>query len=208
LPTPAETERARRVNSTNKEIVMTVLHILWLPILLSSVFVFIASSIIHMALPWWHKGDYVRLPQEDKVMDSFRTFGTPPGDYFVPLAGTMAEMRSQAFKEKMNKGPVMLLTVMPNGIINMGRALGLWFLYLLVVSLLSGYVALHALPVWLGHKAVYRIVGVTSFLGYSAALWQMTIWYRRSLGTTIRATIDGLIYAGLAAGTFGWLWPR
>jgi hypothetical protein len=103
---------------------------------------------------------------------------------------------------------VMVLTVLPNGMINMGRSLALWFLYLLVVSILSGYVALHAIPEWTGHKAVYRIVGVTSFLGYSAALWQMTIWYRRALATTVRATIDGLIYAGLTAATFGWLWPR
>jgi len=187
---------------------MTVLHTLWLPILLSSVFVFVASSIIHMALPWWHKGDFLKLPQEDKVMDSIRPFAIPPGDYHVPNCDNMAEMRTPAFKEKLNKGPVMLLTVLPNGMINMGKALGLWFLYLVAVNVLAGYVALHALPVWVGHKAVYRIVGATSFLGYNAALWQMTIWYRRSLGTTIRSTVDGLIYAGLAAGTFGWLWPR
>ena len=36
---------------------------LWLPILLSAVFVFVASSIIHMAIPI-HKGDYKRLPGE------------------------------------------------------------------------------------------------------------------------------------------------
>jgi hypothetical protein len=36
----------------------------------------------------------------------------------------------------------------------------------------------------------------------------MTIWYRRALGTTIRSTIDGLVYACLTAGAFGWLWPR
>ena len=33
---------------------MTPLTALWLPILVSAVFVFIASSIIHM-LPLWHK---------------------------------------------------------------------------------------------------------------------------------------------------------
>ena len=48
----------------------------------------------------------------------------------------------------------------------------------------------------------------TAFIAYSAALWQMSIWYRRSWGTTLRYTVDGLIYALLIAGTFGWLWPR
>jgi hypothetical protein len=49
---------------------------------------------------------------------------------------------------------------------------------------------------------------VTSFLGYSAALWQMSIWYCRSWTTTIKARLDGLVYAVLMAGTFGWLWPQ
>jgi hypothetical protein len=161
-----------------------------------------------MALPWWHKPDCTKMPQEEKVMEALRPFAIPPADYMVPLAGGMAEMRTPEFQEKLRKGPVMVLTVLPNGMFEMRKSLVLWFLYLLVVSILSGYVALHALPVWAGHKAVYRIVGVTSFLGYNAALWQMTIWYRRALATTVRATIDGLIYAGVTAATFGWLWPR
>jgi hypothetical protein len=40
---------------------MTELNVLWLPILLSSVIVFLVSSIIHMASRW-HKGDYPRVP--------------------------------------------------------------------------------------------------------------------------------------------------
>ena len=36
---------------------MTGLSALWLPILVSAVLVFVASSLIHMASPW-HKSDY------------------------------------------------------------------------------------------------------------------------------------------------------
>jgi hypothetical protein len=54
---------------------MTELHALWLPILLSSVFVFLASSVIHMASPW-HKSDYPKLPNEDKVIGR-----TPPAGH-------------------------------------------------------------------------------------------------------------------------------
>lgn len=187
---------------------MTVLHSLWLPILLSSVIVFIASSIIHMALPWWHKGDYRKLPQEDKAMDALRPIAIPPGDYMVPQPCSHAEMRSPEFKEKMKKGPVFVMTVMPNGLFRMGSSLALWFLYLIVISYFSAYVACHALPRGAPYPAVFRIVGATSFLGYSAALWQMTIWYRRSWVTTLKTTIDGLVYAGLTAGMFGWLWMR
>jgi|SRR5580658_3328209 len=187
---------------------MTFLHALWLPTLLSSVFVFIASSIIHMALPWWHKSDYAKLPQEDKVMDSLRPLATPPGDYMVPLASSFTEMKTPEFQEKIRKGPVMMLIVMPNGMINMGKSLTLWFIYVAVISALAGYVAFHAFPVGARYYAVFRVAGVTSFLGYSAALWQRTIWFHRSLATTMRATVDGLIYGGLTAGTFAWLWPR
>ncbi len=43
---------------------MVALQALWLPILLSSIIVFVVSSIIHMLLPW-HKSDYARVPDED-----------------------------------------------------------------------------------------------------------------------------------------------
>jgi len=186
---------------------MTVLQELWLPILLSSAFVFVASSFIHMALPW-HKSDYAKVPQEDKVMDALRPFATPPGDYMLPNCSSTAEMRTPEFGEKMKKGPVMIVTVMPNGRMAIGKSLALWFAYLAVISFLSAYVALHALPVGAVYTRVFRIVGMTSFLGYAPAVWQMSIWYRRSWTTTIKTSIDGLIYAGLTAGTFGWLWPR
>jgi hypothetical protein len=186
---------------------MTVLNTLWLPILLSSVLVFVASFIIHMALPW-HKGDYAKLPDEEKAMNSLRPFAPPPGDYMVPRCSSMDEMKSPEFAEKLNRGPVMILTVMPNGPVPMGRNLTLWFLYLVVVSFFAAYVTCHAIPSWAGHARVIRFTGVTSFLGYSAALWQMSIWYRRSWSTTIKSTVDGFIYAALTAVTFGWLWPR
>jgi hypothetical protein len=187
---------------------MAFLHTLWLPILLSSVFVFLASSIIHMALSWWHKSDYSKLPDEGKFADAVRPLAIPPGDYMIPNCSSTAEMRSPEFKEKLNKGPIMMATVMPNGPFSMGRSLGLWFLYLVVVSVFAAYITYHALPAGAGYRSVFRFAGATSFLAYTGALWQMSIWYRRSWCTTIKTTIDGLIYAGLVAGTFGWLWPR
>jgi hypothetical protein len=186
---------------------MTALHLLWLPILLSSVIVFVVSSIIHMALPW-HKSDYPKVPNEDRVMDALRPLAIPPGDYMIPRPSSREDMRSPEFAEKMRKGPVMMLTVMPNGPMSMGKNLALWFLYSVVVGLLAAYVAGRALPVGAAYLHVFRFVGVTAFVGYSLALWQMSIWYRRAWSATIKATVDGLIYALLTAGTFGWLWPR
>lgn len=186
---------------------MVELSMLWLPILLSAVIVFIASSIIHMASPW-HKGDYPRMANEEKVMDALRPLNIPPGDYMVPRPSNREEMRSSEFAEKMKKGPVLMMSVWPSGPIQMGSTFVLWFLYAAVVSLFSAYVAGRALPSGAEYLHVFRFAGVSAFLGYSVALWQMSIWYHRSWMTTFKLTVDGLIYALLTAGTFGWLWPQ
>jgi hypothetical protein len=185
---------------------MTGVTALWLPILLSAVLVFVVSSIIHMASPW-HKGDYPRLPNEDKVLDALRPLGIPVGDYMMPRPSSREEMSSPAFAEKMKAGPVVMMTVMP-GSMAMGRNLSMWFAYLVVVGVFAGYVAGRALPTGAPYLRVFQFVGATAFVGYALALWQMSIWYRRAWLTTVKATIDGLIYALLTAGMFGWLWPR
>ena len=186
---------------------MSGLYALWLPILLSAVLAFVASSLIHMASPW-HKSDYPKVPNEDALMDALRPLAIPPGDYMIPRPASMQEMRSPEFLERLSRGPVMVATVLPNGPGNMRRNLGLWFVYQVVVSIFAAYIAVHALPVGAPYLAVFRFVGCTAFIGYSLALWQMSIWYRRAWSTTIKATIDGLIYGLLTAGVFGWLWPR
>lgn len=186
---------------------MVELQALWLPILLSSVIVFVVSSIIHMALPW-HKSDYPRVPDEDKLRQALRPLAIPPGDYMVPRASSMEEMRTPEFAAKLQQGPVLMLTVMPNGPFTMGRNLVLWFLYSVVVGIFAAYVAGRALPAGTDYLRVFQLAGATAFIGYSAALWQHSIWYRRAWTTTLKATVDGLIYALLTAGTFGWLWPR
>ena len=186
---------------------MTTLSVLWLPILVSSVFVFLASNVIHMLSPW-HKSDYPKLPDQDKLMDALRPFAIPPGDYMVPRPSSLQDMRSPEFLDRLNKGPVMVVTVMPNGPMSMVRNLVGWFVYIAVVGLLAAYVTGRAVPAGAPYLRVFRFAGATAFIGYSVALWQLSIWYRRAWSATIKATVDGLIYALLTAGTFGWLWPH
>ena len=186
---------------------MVGLSALWLPILLSSVLVFVLSSVIHTVLPW-HKSDYPKLPNEDRVMDALRPLAIPPGDYMMPRPSSRQEMRTPQFVEKFKRGPVVMLTVFPGGSMSMGKNLVMWFLYSVVVGCFAAYLAGRALPAGAAYLQVFRFAGVTAFIAYSVALWQMSIWYHRSWLTTIKATVDGLIYALLTAGTFGWLWPR
>src|SRR6266704_3566461 len=162
---------------------MTPLVSLCLPILLSAVGVFLASSVLHM-FTGWHKSDYLKVPNEDRLMDTLRPLAIPPGDYMMPRPESTGQMRSPAFVEKFKKGPVMMFTVMPGGSMAMGKQLTQWFLFSVVVGIF------------------------TAFVAYTLALWPMSIWYRRSWITTIKATVDGLIYALLTAGVFAWLWPH
>lgn len=185
---------------------MTDLATLWLPIAVSSVIVFIASSVIHMATPW-HKGDNGKLPDEEKILDALRPFAIPQGDYVAPCPSSMKEMSDPAFVEKTKRGPVLVLTVLPNGGTNMGKSLALWFLYSVVIGIFAAYVAGRALSPGADYLHVFRFAGVTAFAGYGLGMWQMTIWYSRSVTTTIKNTVDALIYALLTGGAFGWLWP-
>src|SRR6266568_880162 len=112
---------------------MTGLGALWLPIVLSAVLVFVVSSLIHMVTPW-HKSDYPRLPNEDRVMDALRPLAIPPGDYMMPRPASRQEMRTPQFVEKFKRGPVVMLTVFPGGSMSMGKNLVMWFLYSVVVG--------------------------------------------------------------------------
>jgi hypothetical protein len=186
---------------------MITIASLWLPILLSAVIVFIASSVIHMG-PFWHRSDYPRMPREAEVLSALRPLAIPPGDYLIPRASGMQEMRSREFKDKLNQGPVAVITVMPNPVMSMPRNLVQWFVYVVVVSIFCAYIAGRTLPAGTPYLRVFQIVGATGFIGYALALCQLSIWYRRSWSLTLKAALDGLIYGALTAGTFGWLWPR
>jgi len=61
---------------------MVALSSLWLPILVSAVIVFIASNVLSMALPFWHRGDYGQLPDEKSIVDAL--VPAKSGQYIVP----------------------------------------------------------------------------------------------------------------------------
>src|SRR5206468_4301834 len=102
------------------------------------------------------------------------------GDYLVPRPANPAEMRSPQFMEKVKRGPTVLLTVMPPYSGSLERNLAEWFAYIVVVGIFTAYIGSQALPPAAPFPQVFRFVGITAFLGYSLALWQMSIWYHRA----------------------------
>jgi hypothetical protein len=177
----------------------------WLPILLSSVAVFVASSLVHVLLRW-HRNDQSKLPNEDAVADILRS--VPVGDYRLPFASGPEEMRSPAWQEKAKRGPMAIVTVadfdMKKGF---QKALMQWFVYSLVVSWIAGHIAAGALRTGASGVMVFHTVAITAFMGYGMALAQQSIWGSKPWMPTIRSMVDALVYAAITGGIFTWRWP-
>ena len=186
---------------------MVTLPSLWLPILLSGVFVFVGSSVIHMFLSY-HKNDFRELPDEDAAMNALRPLSIPPGDYVMPYAGGSEHLKSDAFKAKVEKGPVAVMTVYaPGDFFNMGPQLAKWFAYCVLVGATTAYVAKLALAPGAEYMEVFRLTGTVAFLCYAMALPQRSIWYKQNWSSTLKSMFDGFLYGLLTAGAFGTFWP-
>jgi hypothetical protein len=185
---------------------MVALTALWLPILLSAVIVFIASSIMHMVLPY-HRSDYSQLPDEDKILSAMRPFNLKRGLYIFPFCNHK-DMKSPAIAEKYKQGPVGFLNILPSAPPVMPKFLIQWFVYCLVIGFFVAYLAGHTVASGAHYLAVYRVAGTAAFLAYGLANLSNGIWKGQLWSTTLKEVFDGLVYALLTAGTFGWLWPR
>jgi hypothetical protein len=185
---------------------MVALSALWLPILLAAVIVFIASSIIHMVLPY-HRSNYRPLPDEDKLRSALHAANLTPGLYHFPFADHK-NMNSPELKAKFVEGPVGMMSIMPNGPVNLPKFLGQWFAFCLVVAFFVAYLAAHTVPQGAHYRTVFRVVGTAAFLAYGVATISTGIWKGQPWSVVAKEIFDGLIYSLLTAGTFGWLWPR
>lgn len=186
---------------------MAFLTELWLPILVAAVLVFVASSIIHMAIPW-HKNDFGKLPDEEAVMEAVRATSVAPGSYMFPKCESMKDMKNPEFKAKWERGPVGMLTVMPPGGFNMGKSLGQWFAYIVLAEVFVAYIAWHALGTGAEYLKVFQIAGASAVLGFGVVgVMCDSIWKGQKWSVTGKFMVDGLVYALASAGVFGSLWP-
>ena len=179
---------------------------LWLPILLSGVFVFVASSVIHMFLPI-HRGDFRKIAGEANVLEAMRGQDVKPGEYMFPCSASMKDMSSPEMQEKYRQGPVGFLTIVPNGTGNMGKNLLQWFAFSIVVSVFVAYADTLALASGAGFEEVFRLTSVVAILGYSVTNVTNSIWKGVCWIITTKFIFDGIVYGLTTAATFAWLWP-
>lgn len=185
---------------------MVTIAALWLPILLSAVVVFVVSAMIWMAMPH-HKKDFSPASDQDALMDGVRA-GTPgPGMYYFPWAAD-GDQNSPEYKEEVRKGPVGILRVRdPQAALNMAPAMLKSVVLNLVIGVFVAYVATIALDAGAAYLSVFQITGTAAFLAYGFVGYQESIWFGLPASVAFKHSLDGLVYALLTAGIFGWLWP-
>ena len=183
---------------------MVPLSMLWLPILVASVVVFIASAILWMALPFWHSKDYGKVANEKPIVDALA--GEKSGQYIVPSMdwGKMTpEARAEA-----QKWPLALMFVRNPAAFSFPKTLGLYFVFMVCVTILVAYITGRTRPVGANYLEVFRIAGATAFIAYGLRGFPDSIWYGKPWKVTFKEVIDGLLFGLLTGGVFGWLWPR
>ncbi len=186
---------------------MVTLSMLWMPIVVSAVVVFIAGFLQWMVLPH-HKNDWPRLPDEDAFAAAVNAQSVPaPGQYSFPHATTKEEWESDEWKAKADRGPVGFLILKPNGSPNMGTSLAIQFVYLLVISTFVAYLAGRTMAAGTHYLEVFQVAGTAAVLAYAGAVPLNSIWFGNSWSMTFKNIADGVVNGLLTAGIFGWLWP-
>jgi len=178
----------------------------FLAVIVSAVAVFIGSSVIHMALKY-HRADVTPLPGEEAIREALGKSGAAPGFYVTPYCSDHKQMKEPAMVEKYQKGPIAMITVLPNGAPAMGKYLGLWFLFTVLVSFVCGYVARVTLHPGADGMTVMRVTGTVAFAAYGLSHVSDSIWKAQPWGNTLRALLDALIYCLITAFVFKALWP-
>ena len=177
---------------------------LWMPVLLSTVGVFVASSLVWMVLQY-HNSDWKKLPDEDAARAVLK--GLKPGSYSLPHCANSRERTDPDWQAKFAEGPVAMFNVLPHGSMAMGKQMGQWFVFCLVISTLVAYVAGSTLAAGTPYMKVFQVTATVAVLAYAGSAASQSIWFGQPWRRTFKDILDGVIYGHLTAGVFGWLWP-
>ncbi len=186
---------------------MVTITSLWLAILMSAIFVWIASFIVWSVLPH-HKSDFKGLPNEEAAMKALRSQKLTPGQYSIPHLKTKDALRKPGIIKKFHEGPTGFLTILPKGMPPLGKNLGLSFIFYLAVGLVVAYLTSRTLETATPYLQVFRVAGTIAWLAYGGATIQEAIWFGRPWKTVLKQLLDALIFGLLTGGVFGWLWPQ
>ena len=186
---------------------MVSLEQLWMPIIAAAVAVFVVSSLIHMVFKW-HNSEYKKLPNEDEARAVLRPAAGTPAVYFVPYCIDHKQMQAPEMQQKFKEGPVAMITIRPSGLPSMGGPLSQWFVLNLVVAVIAGYLACHAVPAGAGFMAVARYISLVTFAAYGVGAISSGIWMGKPWTAVFKELLDAFLYGLVSACAFAWLWPH
>ena len=136
---------------------------LWRPILLSALFIFVASNIMWMALPFWHAKDYGKLRNEGEALKALE--GEAPGQYVAPCVDWKNATPEQ--KEACQGGPMALLILRGPGGFSFPGALAMYALFCVVMATFVAYLAGLALPPGAAYMQVFRVASTAGVVAFA-----------------------------------------
>lgn len=172
-----------------------------LPTVLSAIAVFFASFLSWMIVKL-HEKDWVKIEKEDEFLKAGREIGLKPGNYMFPHCAGGEDMKNEEYQKKAEAGPIGVLSVFPPP--NMGKNMGLTFVYFLAVSFCLGYLATLANDRGAAFFDVFRFVMTAGILAYLPAILQHAIWFKTRV---VGHIIESIVYAAITGAIFAALWP-
>ncbi len=178
---------------------------LWLPILVSGIAVFAASSIIWMVLPH-HKADIKTLPDEAAFDSAMNSLNIEPGLYMYPGCHGK-DVKSAEFQTRWKSGPWGMITVMGSAP-NFGSNLIKTFIMYLIISAMAGYLAGIGTMPGAEYMDVFRAVGTAAILGYCMGGIANDFFMGKPTRFIMTSFFDGVVFALITAGVFASMWPE
>ena len=189
-----------------KGTIMDMLLDLWLPIVVSTVVVFVASTIAWMMLPH-HKADMRAIEDEGPLDRALEEMKLEAGGYYLPNCSDKEKFKTEAFKKRWNDGP-WAYVVIPPGAPSFGKNMAITLLEFFVISVFIAYLASHALAPGAEYLQVFQIVGTAGVLAYVLGTIHHQYFQMRTTRHVLACAFDGLVYALLTAGVFAAFWPE
>lgn len=186
---------------------MTHATALWLPVLVATAAVFVASAVVWMAMPH-HKKDFAEADDEEGLMNAVRKcVGGAPGMYYFPFA-KWGQENADAYRDKVREGPVGVLRVRdPKAVLDMRSALVKAFLQFLAINVVIAFLAGGVVGADASFARAFHVTALAAFLAYGFVGVQESIWFGLPGKVAFKHALDGLAYAAITGAVFGWLWP-
>ncbi|TXT39276.1 MAG: Uncharacterized protein FD138_114 [Planctomycetota bacterium] len=175
---------------------------LLIPIVVATVALFFTSFLSWMILQL-HRQDWTKMEKEDEFMAAARKCEIPLGSYMFPACGSPEEMKSEAFQAKVKAGPRGVMTIYAE--VNMGKNLGLTFVYFLVCNFCLAYLTTLAKKPGDEFMEVFRFVSTAGLMTYLAAIVPHSIWFRCRI---IGHILESIAFAAIVGAIFAAMWPK